>query len=123
MENNTLDNLEDLNHLFQHKMDLYNFLKNEMLFLYKIIISTLNNIQNNFMIKKIGNEEYNKNLNDINKLYEKFTGLQKQIKLEDLEAKKPALMGVAASDYNFVVGKKLARDLKKWDFINKNDLI
>jgi hypothetical protein len=85
MENNTLDNLEDLKHLFQHKMDLYNFLKNEMLFLYKIIISTLNNIQNNFMIKKIGNEEYNKNLNDINKLYEKFTDLQKQIKLEDLE--------------------------------------
>ena len=37
------------------------------------------------MIKKIGNEEYNKNLNDINKLYEKFTDLQKQIKLEDLE--------------------------------------
>ena len=37
------------------------------------------------MIKKIGNEEYNKNLNDINKLYEKFDNLQKQIKLEDLE--------------------------------------
>ena len=85
MENNTLDNLQDIKNLFQHKMDLYNFLKNEMLFLYKIIISTLNNIQNNFMIKKIGNEEYNKNLNDINKLYEKFTDLQKEIKLEGLE--------------------------------------
>ena len=85
MENNTLEKLEDVKHLFQHKIDLFNFLKNEMLFLYKIIISTLNNIQNNFMIKKIGNEEYNKNLNDINKLYEKFTNLQKQIKLEDLE--------------------------------------
>ena len=85
MENNTLEKLEEVKHLFQHKIDLFNFLKNEMLFLYKIIISTLNNIQNNFMIKKIGNEEYNKNLNDINKLYEKFTNLQKQIKLEDLE--------------------------------------
>ncbi len=85
MENNTLEKLEDVKHLFQHKIDLFNFLKNEMLFLYKIIISTLNNIQNNFMVKKIGNEEYNKNLNDINKLYEKFTNLQKQIKLEDLE--------------------------------------
>jgi len=48
----TIDNLRDVKNLFQHKMDLYNFLKNEMLFLYKIIISTLNNIQNNFMIKK-----------------------------------------------------------------------
>ena len=85
MENNTLDNLRDVKNLFQHKMDLFNFLKMKCFFLYKIIISTLNNIQNNFMIKKIGNEEYNKNLNDINKLYEKFTELQKKIKLEDLE--------------------------------------
>jgi len=81
----TLDNLRDVKNLFQHKMDLYNFLKNEMLFLYKIIISTLNNVQNNFMIKKIGSEEYNKNLSNINKLYEKYTLLQKEIKLEDLE--------------------------------------
>ena len=81
----TLDNLRDVKNLFKHKMDLYNFLKNEMLFLYKIIISSLNNIQNNFMIKKIGNEEYNKNLLNINKLYEKYNKLLKEIKLEDLE--------------------------------------
>ena len=81
----TLDNLRDVKNLFQHKMDLYNFLKNEMLFIYKIIISTLNNIQNNFMIKKIGSEEYNKNLSNINKLYEKYTSLQKEISLEELE--------------------------------------
>ena len=48
MENNTLEKLEEVKHLFQHKIDLFNFLKNEMLFLYRIIISTLNNIQNNF---------------------------------------------------------------------------
>ena len=62
MDDNTLENLKDVKNLFQHKMDLHNFLNNEILFLYKIIISTLNNVQNNFMIKKIGNEEYNKNL-------------------------------------------------------------
>jgi len=81
----TLDNLRDVKNLFQHKLDLYNFLKNEMLFLYKIIISTLNNVQTNFMIKKIGSEEYNKNLSNINKLYEKYTVLLKEIKLEGLE--------------------------------------
>ena len=32
-------------------------------------------------------------------------------------------MGIAAADYNLVVGKKLTRDINKWDFINKNDLI
>ena len=65
----TLDNLRDVKNLFQHKLDLYNFLKNEMLFLYKIIISTLNNVQTNFMIKKIGSEEYNKNLSNIERLF------------------------------------------------------
>ena len=58
----TENNLKEINNFFNHKLDLLDFLKNETLFLYKIIISTLNNIQNNFMIKKIGSEEYNKNL-------------------------------------------------------------
>ena len=65
---NTLESLREVKNYFKHKLDLYEFLKNEMLFLYKIIISTLNNIQNNFMIKKIGNEEYTKNLSEVNKL-------------------------------------------------------
>lgn len=76
-------------------------------------------------IDKNNNSEFN----DLKKIFEKTLSLNKSkrqgeiIKLEDLEAKKPALMGVSASDYNFVIGKKLARDLKKWDFINKSDLI
>ena len=48
---NTEDNLKEIKALFSHKLDLLNFLKNEVLFLYKIIISTLNNIQNNFCIR------------------------------------------------------------------------
>ena len=76
-------------------------------------------------IDKNNNSEFH----DLKKIFEKTLSLNKSkrqgeiIKLEDLEAKKPALMGVSASDYNFVIGKKLARDLKKWDFINKSDLI
>ena len=56
-----------------------------MLFIYKIIISTLNNIQNSFLIKKIGNEEYNKNLTDINKIYEKYNTLLEEINNEHVE--------------------------------------
>ena len=82
---NTEDNLKEIKALFSHKLDLLNFLKNEVLFLYKIIISTLNNIQNNFMIKKIGSEEYNKNLSDVNKLYEKYNEINDSIKLEGLD--------------------------------------
>ena len=43
---NTESNLKELNNFFNHKVDLLDFLKSEILFLYKIIISTLNNIQN-----------------------------------------------------------------------------
>ena len=82
---NTLESLREVKNFFKHKLDLYDFLKNEMLFLYKIIISTLNNIQNNFMIKKIGNEEYTKNLSEVNKLYKKYNSLLNSIKLDDLE--------------------------------------
>ena len=66
--------------------------------------------------------------NALKKIFEKSLSLNKSkkrgqiIKLEDLEAKKPASMGISASDYNFVVGKKLKRDLNKWDFITRNDL-
>ena len=81
----TENNLKEINNFFNHKLDLLDFLKNETLFLYKIIISTLNNIQNNFMIKKIGSEEYNKNLSDINKLYEKYNEINSNIKLDGLD--------------------------------------
>ena len=65
----------------------------------------------------------------LKKIFEKTLSINKSkmrgeiIKIEDLEAKKPSLMGIDASQYNFVVGKKLTRDLKKWDFIKKSDLI
>tara|TARA_B110000879_G_scaffold212725_1_gene310443 strand:+ start:2477 stop:3478 length:1002 start_codon:yes stop_codon:yes gene_type:complete len=80
-------------------------------------------------ISKPIDKNNNSEFHDLKIIFEKTLSINKSkrqgevIKIEDLEAKKPALMGVAASDYNFVVGKKLLRDLKKWDFINKNDLI
>lgn len=80
-------------------------------------------------ISKPIDKNNNSEFYDLKKIFEKTLSINKSkrqgeiIKLEDLEAKKPALMGISASDYNFVVGKKLSRDLKKWDFINKSDLI
>lgn len=80
-------------------------------------------------ISKPINKNNNSEFHELKRIFEKTLSINKSkrqgevIKLEDLEAKKPALMGIAASDYSCVVGKKLARDLKKWDFIKKNDLI
>ena len=75
------------------------------------------------------NKNNNSEFHDLKKIFEKTLSINKSkkrgeiIKLEDLEAKKPAFMGIASCDYNLVVGKKLTRDMKKWDFIKKTDLI
>ena len=39
------------------------------------------------------------------------------ISFDDLEAKKPANMGVNAVLFEDLIGKKLTVDLKKWDFL------
>lgn len=40
-----------------------------------------------------------------------------QIRLEDLESKKPGDQGIPASEYRTVLGKKLCVELKQWDFL------
>lgn len=44
------------------------------------------------------------------------------LKFTDLESKKPAGLGISASDYQNVIGKTLIKAKNKWEFINKNDL-
>lgn len=41
---------------------------------------------------------------------------------EDLEAKKPKEYGVEASQYEKLIGSALKRDMKKWEFLNWEDL-
>ena len=45
------------------------------------------------------------------------------IEIGDLESKKPANHGISASKFREVVGKRLTRDLKRWDFIGEDDVI
>ena len=44
------------------------------------------------------------------------------LRFEDLEAKKPADMGVSAREYKSIIGKELTRDVSKWDFIQHSDI-
>ncbi len=44
------------------------------------------------------------------------------IRFIDLEAKKPAGYGISAKDYKNIIGKKLNKNLKKWDFLRMEDL-
>ena len=41
---------------------------------------------------------------------------------EDLESKKPANQGISTKRYREVIGKKLSKDFKKWDFLKEQDL-
>ncbi len=45
------------------------------------------------------------------------------LQFEDLEAKKPKNHGINASRFEQVIGKKLKKDMKKWEFLNGNDLV
>jgi len=42
---------------------------------------------------------------------------------DDLESKKPKGFGIDASQFQQIIGKALNKDLKKWDFLNENDLL
>ena len=83
--NDSINEFENLKNNFHHKLDLFNYLNNELLRIYKFIISILDNINNTFIIKKIGNEEYNKNLVEINNIYNKYKSICKNVKLNNLD--------------------------------------
>jgi len=44
------------------------------------------------------------------------------LELSHLETKKPVGLGISASDYERVIGKKLRRDCAKWDFLCDEDI-
>jgi N-acetylneuraminate synthase len=45
-----------------------------------------------------------------------------RLQVKDLESKKPGDCGIPAKDFRRVVGRKLSRPMKAWDFLNHSDL-
>lgn len=76
-------------------------------------------------IDKSDNSEYA----GLKKIFEKTLAVNKDLKVgdilsfEDLETKKPAQMGIAASQFKEVIGKTLKVDKKRYDFLQQDDLI
>lgn len=74
------------------------------------------------------NKADNSHFNDLKNIFEKSLALNKDLsagsilKFEDLEAKKPKNMGIEASSYQKLIGKKLKKDMLKWEFLNWEDL-
>lgn len=65
---------------------------------------------------------------DLKYIFEKSLSVNKalpkghKISFEDLESKKPANMGIAAMEFESVLGKQLLRDIGQWEFLNYKDL-
>ena len=70
----------------------------------------------------------NSKFTNLKQIFEKSLAINKSLKkghlltFSDLETKKPKGYGILASDFNKVLGKKLNKDMKKWSFLNDNDL-
>jgi N,N'-diacetyllegionaminate synthase len=70
----------------------------------------------------------NAKFRDLKGMFEKSLAINRPlnkgdiIAVDDLETKKPAKQGIAASDYKTVLGKKLNKNLKKWSFLTKKDI-
>ena len=67
------------------------------------------------------------NIEHLKKIFGKSLAINKDLELghiiqeEDLETKKPAGYGVDTKDFQNIIGKKLNKNLNKYDFINYND--
>jgi N-acetylneuraminate synthase len=70
----------------------------------------------------------NSGFTELKNIFEKSLAVNKDLKaghvlrFEDLEAKKPKGFGIDASRFEEVLGKKLKTNLKKWNFLNWEDV-
>lgn len=89
-------------------------------------------VQNIRAIEKAKNHPIDKNDNsnfkDLKSIFEKSLAVNKDLpenhilEFEDLESKKPKGYGIDASKFEEIIGKKLNKPLKKWDFLTEESL-
>jgi N,N'-diacetyllegionaminate synthase len=74
------------------------------------------------------NKNSNENFKELKAIFEKSLAINKDlpkghtITFADLESKKPSGFGISAKQFKDVIGKKLASNKTKWDFLNEEDL-
>lgn len=70
----------------------------------------------------------NENFRELKSIFEKSLAINKDlpkghaISFDDLESKKPSGFGISAKEFQKVIGRKLANNKTKWDFLNEEDL-
>ena len=80
------------------------------------------------MVSKSNFKVDNSKFKSLKLIFEKSLAVNKNLKrghvitFEDLESKKPFNRGIPAYDFQQIIGKKINKDLKKWNFLTSNDL-
>ncbi|MDA9128407.1 N-acetylneuraminate synthase family protein [Flavobacteriaceae bacterium] len=73
-------------------------------------------------------KQQNKGFADLKNIFEKSLAINKNLpkghllQFEDLEAKKPKGYGISANEFERVLGKRINKSLKQWDFLNNQDI-
>ncbi len=74
------------------------------------------------------NKNENSKYGELKNIFEKSLSVNKNLSVghiltfEDLEAKKPKGLGIEAHKFKGVLGKRINKELKQWDFLNDVDL-
>jgi N,N'-diacetyllegionaminate synthase len=73
-------------------------------------------------------KEDNSNFTELKSIFEKSLAVNKDLPaghilcFDDLEAKKPKGYGIETSKFSEVIGNKLNKNLKKWEFLSEEDI-
>ena len=74
------------------------------------------------------NKNDNSNFKDLKRIFEKSLAVNKDLKtghiltVDDLESKKPNNKGVSTNQFKEIIGRKINKNLKKWNFLNYTDI-
>ena len=90
------------------------------------LVTSVNNIEK--ALQHPVNKNDNSSFKILKSIFEKSLAINKDLKkghqltFDDLEAKKPADKGIAATYFNSIIGKTINRDMQQWDFLTQQDL-
>ncbi len=74
-------------------------------------------------------KQQNESFAELRKMFGKSLAVNKDMKagetirMEDLESKKPAGMGIDAAEFGHVLNRQLRQDKMQWDFLSWNDMV
>jgi N-acetylneuraminate synthase len=91
------------------------------------LVQGVKQIRNSLEVS-ISKDEQAEAFTDVKRLFGKSLCVNKDlpaghtITFNDLDAKKPAGFGIAPSEYQNLVGKKLKTQLKQWEFLHLEDI-